>query len=102
MRDQLFEAFTLAALDSDVRSIKLRAAEEDDSPDFSKETPQTHVDVVALLPANESVWRDRVRKMAGSWLIERTRRPYAEEIRFDAIGLTFDAVYSWSTLVTSC
>ena len=26
MRDQLFEAFTLAALDSDVRSIKLRAA----------------------------------------------------------------------------
>ncbi len=34
--------------------------------------------------------RARVRKMAGSWLIERTQRPYAEEVRFDAIGVTFD------------
>lgn len=34
--------------------------------------------------------RARVRKMAGSWLIERTRRPYAEEVRFDAIGVSFD------------
>jgi putative endonuclease len=32
----------------------------------------------------------RVRKMAGSWLIERQDRPYAEEVRFDAIGVTFD------------
>jgi putative endonuclease len=34
--------------------------------------------------------RSRVRKMAGSWLIERTDRPYADELRFDAIGVTFD------------
>jgi putative endonuclease len=33
----------------------------------------------------------RVRKMAGSWLAERRDRPYAEVIRFDAIGVTFDA-----------
>jgi putative endonuclease len=33
----------------------------------------------------------RVRKMAGSWLIERKDRPYAEVVRFDAIGVTFDA-----------
>jgi len=33
----------------------------------------------------------QVRKMAGSWLIERKDRPYAEVIRFDAIGVTFDA-----------
>jgi putative endonuclease len=33
----------------------------------------------------------RVRKMAGSWLIERRDRPYADVIRFDAIGVTFDA-----------
>jgi putative endonuclease len=32
----------------------------------------------------------RVRKMAGSWLIERTERPYAEVVRFDAIGVSFD------------
>ncbi|HWD74655.1 MAG TPA: YraN family protein [Solirubrobacteraceae bacterium] len=32
----------------------------------------------------------RVRKMAGSWLIERRDRPYADVIRFDAIGVTFD------------
>jgi putative endonuclease len=32
----------------------------------------------------------RVRKMAGSWLIERTERPFADVIRFDAIGVTFD------------
>ena len=34
--------------------------------------------------------RSRVRKMAGSWLIERTERPYADNLRFDAIGVTFD------------
>ncbi len=34
--------------------------------------------------------RARVRKMAGSWLIERKDRPYAEVLRFDAIGVTFD------------
>jgi putative endonuclease len=32
----------------------------------------------------------RVRKMAGSWLIERRDRPYAAVIRFDAIGVTVD------------
>ncbi len=35
--------------------------------------------------------RSRVRKMAGSWLIERTDRPYADNLRFDAIGVTLDA-----------
>jgi putative endonuclease len=33
--------------------------------------------------------RNRVRKMAGSWLIERSQRPHADELRFDAIGVTF-------------
>ena len=36
--------------------------------------------------------RSQVRKMAGQWLVTRTDRPYAEKIRFDAIGVTFDAV----------
>jgi putative endonuclease len=31
-----------------------------------------------------------VRKMAGSWLIERTNRPYADLVRLDAIAVTFD------------
>ena len=35
--------------------------------------------------------RQRVRKMAGSWLIERTNRPHADLLRFDAIGVTIDA-----------
>ena len=35
--------------------------------------------------------RQRVRKMAGAWLIERTERPHAELVRFDAIGVTIDA-----------
>jgi len=34
--------------------------------------------------------RLRVRRMARSWLSERTDRPYAEVLRFDAIGVTFD------------
>ena len=33
----------------------------------------------------------QVRKMAGRWLIERTDRPYADTVRFDAIGVTLDA-----------
>ena len=32
----------------------------------------------------------RVRKMAGSWLMERRERPYADVIRFDAIGVIVD------------
>jgi putative endonuclease len=32
----------------------------------------------------------RVRKMAGRWLMDRRDRPYAEVIRFDAIGVTVD------------
>jgi putative endonuclease len=35
--------------------------------------------------------RSKVRKMAGSWLVERTDRPYADSVRFDAIGVTLDA-----------
>jgi putative endonuclease len=34
--------------------------------------------------------RAQVRKMAGSWLIERRERPHADELRFDAIGVTLD------------
>ncbi|HEY2007294.1 MAG TPA: YraN family protein, partial [Solirubrobacteraceae bacterium] len=33
----------------------------------------------------------QVRRIAGRWLAERRDRPYAQQIRFDAIGLTFDA-----------
>jgi putative endonuclease len=40
----------------------------------------------ALRPRKQA----RVRKMAGSWLIERTQRPHADTVRFDAIGVTFD------------
>jgi putative endonuclease len=35
--------------------------------------------------------RSQVRKMAGQWLVARTDRAYAESIRFDAIGVTFDS-----------
>jgi putative endonuclease len=35
--------------------------------------------------------RAQVRKMAGSWLIERADRPHAETLRFDAIGVMFDS-----------
>jgi putative endonuclease len=34
--------------------------------------------------------RSRVRKMACRWLCERADRPYADALRFDAIGVTFD------------
>jgi putative endonuclease len=34
--------------------------------------------------------RSRVRKMACRWLCERTDRPHADVLRFDAIGVTFD------------
>jgi putative endonuclease len=35
--------------------------------------------------------RSKVRRMAGRWLVERTDRPYADHVRFDAIGVTLDA-----------
>ena len=35
--------------------------------------------------------RSKVRRMAASWLLERTDRPHADHLRFDAIGVTLDA-----------
>jgi putative endonuclease len=35
--------------------------------------------------------RGQVRKIAARWLVERTERPHADEIRFDAIGVILDA-----------
>lgn len=35
--------------------------------------------------------RQRLRKMAGAWLINRPNRPHSDLIRFDAIGITIDA-----------
>ena len=34
--------------------------------------------------------RTQVRRMAAVWLNARSDRPYAQELRFDAIGVTFD------------
>ncbi len=34
--------------------------------------------------------RSQVRRMAAVWLNARSDRPYAQELRFDAIGVTFD------------
>lgn len=34
--------------------------------------------------------RAQVRRMAGSWLSNRSDHPYAASLRFDAIGITFD------------
>ena len=34
--------------------------------------------------------RRQVRRMAFSWLRERSERPYARDLRFDAIGVTLD------------
>jgi putative endonuclease len=34
--------------------------------------------------------RAQVRRMAAVWLNARSDRPYAQELRFDAIGVTFD------------
>ena len=42
------------------------------------------------LESVHAVKRSKVRKMAGRWLIERTDRPYADNVRFDAIGVTID------------
>jgi putative endonuclease len=43
------------------------------------------------LEAVSSAKQAQVRRMAGRWLVERRERPYAELLRFDAIGVSFDA-----------
>ena len=40
--------------------------------------------------ALRTIKRNRVRRMASSWLAQRTEHPYARLLRFDAIGVTFD------------
>ena len=34
--------------------------------------------------------RSRIRRMAVGWLVATTARPYADALRFDAIGVIFD------------
>jgi putative endonuclease len=43
------------------------------------------------LESVHAIKRSKVRKMAGTWLIERSDRPRADTLRFDAIGVTLDA-----------
>jgi putative endonuclease len=45
---------------------------------------------VSPLDAVRSLKRAQVRKMAGRWLIDRTDRPRADTLRFDAIGVIVD------------
>jgi putative endonuclease len=45
------------------------------------------------LEAVSAAKQAQVRRMAGRWLVERRERPYADVLRFDAIGLTFDAAH---------
>jgi putative endonuclease len=42
--------------------------------------------------------RRQVRRMASSWLRDRPDHPYAEAIRFDAIGITLDGAGELVTL----
>ena len=42
--------------------------------------------------------RSQVRRMAVSWLTERTDRPYGARLRFDGIGVLLDAPASSSAL----
>jgi len=44
--------------------------------------------------ALRTIKRDRVRKMARSWLATRREHSYASLLRFDAIGVTFDPAVS--------
>jgi putative endonuclease len=54
-------------------------------------TRRAHPDARTPLESVHPRKRAQVRKMAASWLAERTERPYAENLRFDAIGIALDA-----------
>ena len=46
----------------------VRAEEEDKSPDFSKETPETHLGSVTPPPAfDRSSWKDEIRRLSGAF-----------------------------------
>ena len=51
---------------------------------------QLAADHLARFDAVNRAKRSQVRKMAGQWLIEQPERPYADVLRFDAIGVTFN------------
>lgn len=53
-------------------------------------TRRAPADGASPLEAVRPLKRSRVRRMAGSWLVERTERPSAQQLRFDAIGVTLD------------
>ncbi len=62
--DQASSAFLTVKTNTAVQS-----EEEDKSPDFSKESAQTHVgDAQALAPLNQKQWEDRARKISAEFL----------------------------------
>jgi putative endonuclease len=53
-------------------------------------TRRTSNDQRSPLESVRSRKRSRIRMIASRWLVERTDRPRADDLRFDAIGVTLD------------
>ena len=71
----------IVALDPDAQALVFIEVKTRRAPAVGRVTPLESVN-------QRKRWR--VRKMAGSWLAERTERPRARNLRFDAIGITLD------------
>ena len=50
-------------------SQAVQSAEEDKSPDFSAETPKTHIDEAhPQLAFDQKLWEDRIRRLSAGFL----------------------------------
>jgi TldD protein len=45
----------------------VRAEEEDKSPDFSKEKPQTHIEEAAAAPFDRAAWEGEIKRLSGAF-----------------------------------
>jgi putative endonuclease len=76
-----FGELDLVALDGDALVfLEVKAGRED--ADFGPERP-----VLAIGPRKQR----QVRRLATAWMAERRQNPRYSEIRFDAVGVTFDS-----------
>lgn len=71
--------------------LDLVAANEDTLVFCEVKTRQARTRRPTPLESVHTLKRSRVRRMAASWLAQRRDRPYLAELRFDAIGVIFDA-----------
>lgn len=84
--------FTVLARNYRTRWGELDLVAHDDERLVFCEVKTRRIGAAAPVEGLRAAQQRRIRRMAAAWLQEQPSRPHPPELRFDAIGVTIDAV----------